>query len=175
MSSTADDTAEVIEQRGTLHIVNKVRGASQTERKDIKVTVGNWKQRVNISDCQDCTVTIEGATPSQIAVNQCHRVGVVFNKTLEVDVSDCTRVELQVLESVPEVRLDTVNDATLFIPKEQTTPEAGLKVHTSRCADVKVCPIVDRKDHKDVQRLLIPSLFVSQFNADGKLITETAR
>lgn len=123
----AEAGSAAVERRGTTFVVeNATQGEAVIE-------ITNRKQRVEISRCSGCAVTVKGKALC-LALSHCQRVTVLFDQTQKVDVSHCERVEVQCLQGDTqglEVHVDSCGDFTLFVPEELTDPAKELQVKTS--------------------------------------------
>lgn len=138
--------------------------ANHNGKKRLLLKITEDLQCVNIHDCSECTIEIEGK-PDSIAINNCVNCGVVLqDASSALTVTDCRRIQIQVLGAVPSINARNTDGLSVYLSEQcQDLPVYGFK-----CSELNLLIPLDDGDFKEIS---IPEQFQSRWNGERWITT----
>lgn len=140
--------------------------ANHSGNKDLVLRITDTVESVNVSDCNECAIQIEGK-PGAITISNCAKCGVVIQEASKpLTITDSQRLQIQVLGAVPSIDARNTDGLSIYLSREsQQLPVFGFK-----CSELNLLIPLDGGDFKEIS---IPEQFQSHWNGD-RLVTNVA-
>lgn len=133
----------------------------------IEINETEPKQAIYIYKCDNTVVKINGKINS-IAIDSCHKTGVVFQDAISsCEAVNSNNIEIQVLKNVPSVTIDKCSGVQVYLSKDSLNTE----IVTSKSDTMNVL-IPGPKEGDDLVELPVPEQYKTLVK-NSKLSTET--
>lgn len=180
LSSSSNVEKEVKKEKkkeGKVELVDNKWMITNMEKEDVKdnsnglITIeGSMDQSVYIGQCKGVIIQIKGKV-NAISVNLCEKVGVIIDKAISsVEVTKCSRCEVQVTDSVPIMNIDQSESTNVYLSASSLDTE----LYSSCCTALNV-NVPGETAEDDLKEIAISEQFVTRFGANGEHTTEAVK
>jgi len=121
-----------------------------------------------VSLCLCLCVSVSHPTHRSSLADNSSNLGLVFSDVIaSVEAVNSKKLKIQATGNVPNIQLDNVNGATLYLTNEN---KAGVEIITSNVTEINVVTPGANPETDDPKEQPIPQQYISKFSGD-KLVT----
>lgn len=145
---------------------NKWMIENQENVHPIKVEQTSLNQSINIYNCNNSTVVIEGKV-NAVNLIRCTKTAVLVNSVVaSISITASPSFTLQVTGTVPMIQVDTTDSGQIYLSKESLTAE----ITTAKCSAINVSLPVEGEEEGVFDEYPVPEMLRTVVK-DGKLVT----
>lgn len=145
---------------------NKWMIENQENANPIKVEQTSLNQSVNLYNCSNTTVVIEGKI-NALNLIRCTKTAVLINSVVaSVSITASPSFTIQVTGTVPMIQVDTTDSGQIYLSKESSAAE----ITTAKCSAINVSLPVEGEEEGVFDEHPVPEMLKTVVK-DGKLVT----
>eukprot|EP00730_Choanoeca_flexa_P005671 TRINITY_DN11998_c0_g1_i1.p5 TRINITY_DN11998_c0_g1~~TRINITY_DN11998_c0_g1_i1.p5 ORF type:complete len:160 (+),score=24.04 TRINITY_DN11998_c0_g1_i1:1704-2183(+) len=135
-----------------------------------EVEVSSFKQRVELSNCKNCSVRIKGRC-SSVEIHSCSEMQILTDDCMQAELNVCSKIEFQIQGEASRFIADRCTETAVMLPANDAGKgprSADFELISSRCDALKIVLVRDEGKHTVKA---VPTTYVTKFDQEDIMKT----